>query len=245
MTEKDLIRKIENLKEIKPEKDWVVLTRRQILGDWQKPSLAEGVLEVFRVLPWIFREHRPALATLVFLGLIVGSFGFGQMALPGDPFYPIKKLTEKAAYFLVAKDQQPQAHLEMANKRLDELTTIAKNNQVRNLAPAINEFKASLSQAANTLKRVDGSSKLTKEIIRESEKLIENRGKVEALGVTVGETPEMNEALSQLVEREINSLEGRSLSEEQQKLLEQAQEDYQKGDFNQALEKLLALSYPH
>ncbi|MBI4359086.1 MAG: hypothetical protein HY577_00640 [Candidatus Nealsonbacteria bacterium] len=244
MTEKDLIKKISALQEIKPEKDWVVLTKRQILRDWQKPSLTEGVLEVFQVLPGLFRGYRPALATLAFLGLMVGSFGFSQLALPGDSFYPIKKMTERVGYLLVAKDQQPQASLEMANKRLDELTAIAQNNQARNLAPAINEFKASLGQAVNTLKVVNGSPKLTREIVKESEKLIENKSKIEALGVSVDEGQELSAALSRLVEREIKDLESRSLNSEQQKLLEQAKENYQKGNFSQALETILLLSYP-
>ena len=62
--------------------------------------------------------------------------------------------------------------------------------------------------------------------------------------MAVGETKELNEALSQLVEREIKDLEDRSLNIEQQDLLEKAKTSYQEKDFTQALETILLLSYP-
>ena len=46
------------------------------------------------------------------------------------------------------------------------------------------------------------------------------------------------------MEKEIKDLENRALTEEQQKLLEEAQSYYDKGDYSQALEKILLLSYP-
>jgi hypothetical protein len=241
MTEKDLVKKLNLLKEIKPEQDWVVLTKRQFIREVRNPSLAEQILEVFRIFPNLSFQYKPALVSLVCLGLLTGTFGLSQVALPGDPFYPIKKMTEKAGNFFVSKDNLPKVNLELANKRLDELTQVAKNNQVRNLAPAINEFQASISQVAKDL---NDSPKLTKELVKGTEKLKENREKVVAMGVAVGETEELNQVLSQLVERELKDLESRSLTDAQAKLLQTAKEDYQAGNVSQALEKIILLSYP-
>ena len=245
MNEKNLIKKIQTLKQIEPEKDWVVLTKRQIVGfeDVQmKPSFIDQVLEVFQVLPGF--NYKLALATLAVILTLGGTIGFSQAALPGDLLYPVRKFVDKTGYLFVSKNDQPKLGLEIANKRLEELTMIAQNNQGRNLAPAINEFRQSMVEAADKLKIVDGSPKITEEIVKETGKLKENREKVEALGVVVGETKELNRALSQLVEREIKDLESRSLTEEQIGILTQAKQDFKDGSYEKALEGILILSYP-
>jgi len=244
MNEKNLIKKIQTLKQIEPDKDWVALTRRQIIGfeDIQiRPSFADRVLEVFQVLPGF--SYKLALATLAVIVALGGTIGFSQAALPGDLLYPVRKLVDKTGYLLVSKNNQPKLGLEIANKRLDELTMIAQNNQGRNLAPAINEFRQSMVEAADKLKIVDGSPKITKEIVDQTEKLRENKEKVEAMGVVVGETKELNQVLSQLVEREIKDLENRSLTEEQIGFLAQVKQDFQDGNYEKALEGILILSY--
>ena len=244
MNEKNLIKKIQTLKQIEPDKDWVVLNKRQIIGfeDIQiRPSFADRVLEVFQILPEF--NYKLAMATLAVIMTLGGTIGFSQAALPGDLLYPVRKFVDKTGYLLVSKNNQPKLGLEIANKRLDELTMIAQNNQGRNLAPAINEFRQSMVEAADKLKIVDGSPKITKEIVDQTEKLRENKEKVEAMGVVVGETKELNQALSQLVEREIKDLENRSLTEEQIGFLAQVKQDFQDGNYEKALEGILILSY--
>ena len=245
MNERNLIKKIQTLKKIEPQKDWVVLTKNQILGSEEavRASRISEILEVFQVLPRFSFGYKPALVAITFVGLLVGVFGFAQNALPGSLLYPVKKMTERAETFFVSSQDLPKAQLQLANKRLTELNQIVQTNQVKNMAPAINEFKNSALEAAKGLKMVDDSPKLTRGIVDEAEKLKENKEKIEALGVVVGETKELNEALSQIVEREIKDLESRSLTLNQQKLLEKAKEDYQKGNFEQALEEVLVLSY--
>jgi len=251
MNERNLIKKIQTLKQIEPEKDWVVLTKRQIVGfeDVQiKHSFTDQIFEVFQVFANSGFNYKLALATLAVIGVLgSAAIGFSQAALPGDLLYPVRKLVDKTGYLFVSKNDQPKLGLEIANKRLEELTIIAQNNQGRNLAPAINEFKQSIVEAADKLKivnTVNGSPKITKEIVKETAKLRENKEKVEALGVVVGETKELNEALSQLVEREIKDLESRSLTEEQTGILAQAKQDFEDGSYEKALEGILILSYP-
>jgi len=249
MNEKNLIKKIQTLKQIEPEKDWVVLTKRQIVGfeDVQIKhsfSFTDQIFGVFQVLSGLGFNYKLALATLAVIGVLGGTIGFSQAALPGDLLYPVRKLVDKTGYLFVSKNDQPKLGLEIANKRLEELTIIAQNNQGRNLAPAINEFKQSMVEAADKLKIVDGSPKITREIVKETGKLMENKEKVEALGVVVGETKELNQALSQLVEREIKDLESHSLTEEQTGILAQAKQDFEDGSYEKALEGILILSYP-
>jgi hypothetical protein len=243
MTEKDALKKIQLLKRIEPNKDWAVLTKRRLLGDFREPGLAEQILEIFQAWPNLSWQYKPALASVVFASILVGTFSLAQSSLPGNLLYPVKKLTEKIESVFIAKAELPRTRLELAGRRLNELAEIAQSNQVKNLASAINEFQASQLEAAKNI--ADSQSlKLTKEIVQATEKIEREREKIEALGVDVGETKELNEALSQWAEREIKDLEGRTLSESQQELLAQAKADYEEGNFSQALEVILQLTYP-
>ncbi len=241
MEEKDLIKKIQALKQIQPEKDWMVLNKKQIIGfeDYEiRASFIDQILEVFEMI-----NYRLVLATLAVIFALAGTFGLSQLALPGDFLYPVKKLADKTGYLFVSEENQPKFSLQVANKRLEELTVIAQKNQSKNLAPAINEFKQSTIEAADKLAPANNSIKLTKEIVKETEKLQENKEKIEAL-VVVCDTEELAQALSQLVEREINDLNDRSLTDDQKQVLEQAKQDFEAGNYTKALEGILLLSYP-
>jgi len=231
MTEKELIGKIRELRQIQPRKDWVSLTKIQILGE-----SARGRASVS-----FFPFWRPALATVMALGILIGAFGFAQNSLPGDILYSIKKLTEKSQAVFVSKEELPKYNLEIANKRLDELTEIAQTNQVKKLAPAISEFQANMSEAAKSLSEVKGQG--VEKIIAQTKKLEENKQKVEEVLATKIETEKFDNALSRLVESEIKDLESRTLTEEQELLLEEAKADFSAGNYSQALEKILILSY--
>ncbi len=251
MTEKELIRKICLLKEIKPENDWVFLTKKQLIGGEQlignpiKHGLIDSVVEIFQALPNY--NLRPALIAAAFIAILAGTTGLSQTALPGDALYPIKKLTEKAGYLMVAENKQPKAKLEIAGKRLGEIEVMAKamakKNQESNLVPAIKEFRNSLTEATNKIKASQDSPALAMEIVREANKIQVNKEKLEALGVNVGGTYELEEALSGLVAREIKDLESRSLTEAQAEVLVQIKADFERGDFEQALEKILLLTF--
>jgi hypothetical protein len=75
MSEKELIGKLRELRQIKPNRDWVVLTKSQILG---------SEVNQHRVLINFFRL---AYAGLFLVLILVGLFGISQRALPGEPLY--------------------------------------------------------------------------------------------------------------------------------------------------------------
>ena len=240
MQEADLIKKIRLLNQIKPSKDWVLLVKKELFQE-EIPTFKAN-RDPFSVILGIFPRlnYKFAFATLLFFGILAsGAFSFSQKSLPGDFLYPLKRVAEKGRAVFVAEKDQSQAQLETANKRLEELTKIAEQNQVQKLAPAINEFQSSLSQVAKNLKE---PKKLTKEVVEQTKKLAENKEKIEALGVVVGETEELDASLRELVEREIKDLESRSLTEEQLALLAEAQQDLAAGNFAAALEKIWLLS---
>ena len=228
MTEKNLIGKIRELRQIKPKRDWVILTKSQILG---KEFIQPRVLN-------IFPGFRVGLAGAVIVSILFGIFTLAQNSLPGDLLYPIKKITERSRAVFISEEKLPKYNLELANKRLEELNEIIQTQRAQRLAPAISEFQAQAREAAKNLPEI----KEIEKIVAPANKLEENKRKVEEVLAIRIETEELDNALAQLVEREIKDLEGRTLTEEQQKLLTEAKELYEAGNYGQALEKLLILS---
>lgn len=239
MTDKQLISKIKELREIKPSKDWVVSLKIGILGKEQE-RFSWGFI---REIGFIF-QYKKALATVAVFGVLLAIFGVAQNALPGDTLYPLKKITERSRTLFSPEGSQSRLVFEVANKRLDDLTRVAENNSVKNLAPAINEYKASVAQVVKNLTK--GTSKIsvkaTKEIALEVKKLEEKEQIVASLGVEIGGNKELDNALSQLVEKEIKDLEGRTLAKDQQEILGGIKSDFGAKNYSQALEKILLLN---
>lgn len=239
MTEKQLIAKIRTLRQIEPSKDWVVLTKKRILS---KEKSSFTFIPFFKELhkgeKFIFR-YKPLFATALVGAVLIGLFGFAQRSLPGDALFSIKKIAEKSQAVFISKKNQPKHDLEIVNKRLDDLTKIAEANQTQKLAPAIKEYQESISQAAESLGKAE--SETVQEIVEEVKKLEEKSEKIKALGIEIGENTELDNVLANIVEREIESLEERVLSEEKQEILAKVKEDYESGNYYEALENILLL----
>lgn len=235
MEEKQLIGKLRELRQIKPSKDWVVLTKKQILGQEEK---YQNLISVFQTL-----FAKPAYAGLIVVFVLVGLFGtftFAQKSLPGDPLYQIKKISEKAQAVFVSQSEKPKVQLELANKRVEELNKIAETNQVQKLAPAIKEVQNSFSQATKNLVKLE---KTDKEAVDKIVSLKKNLEKAETtLGTQIG-SEEDEETMAEWIKNQvamlIKELENRILTEKEKELLSQMKELVEKGEYSQALELYL------
>ena len=225
MRKSQCIRKIRELKRVEPRKDWVLLTKTQILG-------AEPALNLFSFA-------KPVFAGFFALLFVLGIFQFSQSAVPGESLYYFKKIVEKSQIFFSSEEERPRMNLELANRRLQDLSQIAEKNEVKKLAPAMNEFQAKITEAAQNLTKV---KKINREIVVQIQKLEENEQKVEEVLATKIETEEYDNALAQLVEREILEMEEKTLTPEDELLLEGAREDFENRDYSDALVKILDLS---
>ncbi|MBZ9577517.1 hypothetical protein KJA13_00555 [Patescibacteria group bacterium] len=241
-TEKQLISKLQELQQIKPRQDWVVFTKEQVLGE-EKPvsgfSFISFIREIQRGERFIF-QHKPAFATLLVLAILFGLFGFAQNSVPGDTLFSIKKIAEKGQVVFISEKDQPKHDLELANKRLDDLTKIAQENEVKNLAPAINEYQESASKAAESLAKMESKDpEIVKEIVEQTQKLEESKQiLIEVYGVAGLEKEQAN--LTKIViEWLIEDLENSSLTEEQEEVLAEVKEDYEAENYSDALEKIL------
>jgi len=230
MTEKELIGKIRELRQIQPSKDWVSLTKSQILG---KEDKYNNLISVFQIL-----FSKPAYAGLVVVFVLFGLFGFSQNSLPGDLLYPIKKITERSQAVFVSEEELPKYNLEIANKRLEELNEIAQTNQVKKLAPAISEFQANISEAAKSLAKV--KSQDVEKIVAQTKKLEENKKKVEEVLATKILSQETEESLISFYKTQaemlINDLGNQTLTEEKEEILNQMKKLFEEEKYLETLE---------
>jgi len=246
MTEAEVIKKIQELKQIRPRKDWVFLTKSQILPKEPKRSFG-SFLEVF---PRFFSQfqYKPVLVTVTVLGVLIGLFGFAQNSLPGDWLYPIKKVSERGQVVFVSQEKLPKYNLDIANKRLEELNKIAETNQVKKLAPAIEEVEVSQKEAVKSVAKITQPEQAL-EVGKAIEELKENTEIIKSYGVVVNDMEELEEKyqniIKTIVEREINDLETRSLSEQQKELFEEVKTYYNEENYQEALIKILELSRIH
>ncbi|MDI6602604.1 MAG: DUF5667 domain-containing protein [Patescibacteria group bacterium] len=250
ITEKKLIGKLRELRQIKPNKDWVLLTKSQILGQEEKYRSPISIISVLRVF-----FAKPGYAGLVIIFILVslfGTFTLAQNSLPGQLLYPIKKISEKTQAVFVSEIDKPKTSLELASKRLEELTKVAETNRVQNLAPAINEFQASVSEAAKNLSKIDATSSdpaVVKRFVDQAKKIGEKVEEVKSLGVVIGEEglEKLEKASSKLelellvlsLENMISDLENRTLTEKQEKILSQMKELLEEEKYSEVLELFL------
>ena len=229
VTENQLIAKIRKLSQIKPRKDWVVLTKSQILG----------AVDV-KHQPFYFPFFKPAFAGLVVVFILFGAFGYNSVknSLPGDPLYIIRKVAHLGQAILTSETDKPAYQLKLANDRLEDLTKVS----AKNLAPTINEYQANISQAVKELSKVDAATSsptVIKKIVQEAKKIEENKQKVESLGVVIDGTEELDDALGKIAGDLIVDLENRTLTEEKENILNKMRELFEQEKYSEALELYL------
>jgi len=249
MSEKDLISKIQKLRDIEPSHDWVIFTKERILGKEFSNKEEKTWLQSlnFGYITELF-ARRFAFAYLsiaiVFVG-ILGIFNFSQNALPGDSLYSLKKITEKGQGVFVSEKNQARYDLKMVSKRLDDLTKVAEFNNISNIASAIKEVQKSEEKAINSLNivKLQDNSEEVEGILAQVKELEEKKERLEQVYGIVGleETKETNSTKT-ITERLIKEIENKTLTEMEEQDLLEAMKYYEKGNFSKALEILYFVS---
>jgi hypothetical protein len=222
--DKLLISRLRELRNVKPEKEWVSSAKLSILGQEEKRTF----------LPFF----QPALAGVTFaLALLV--FGFAQNSLPGDLLYSLKRVSEDGRMIFVSDQIREQINLEMANKRLTELALLAEKNETGRLPQAINEFQDSIAKLATDSSDESDPVK-NKEMV---DKMANEMQTVMAyLGADIGgeEFEELKERTdTEYVKYLIADMNERSLTESQQDVLKQMIKLAEQGEYLSALELYL------
>lgn len=228
LTEKQLIGKVRKLRQIRPRKDWVSLTKKDILGE--EPGL-------------FFSSYlKPAIGGLMTIFVLFGVLGYGLVknSLPGDVLYAVKKAVHQGQAIFISEAEKSAFQLKLANDRLEDLAKAP----AKNLAPTISEFQANIAEAAKNLAKIDATTSspiAIKKIVEQTQELEENIEKVESLGVVIGKEgmSEWNKAVKRVTENLIEDLEGTTLTEEKEKILSKMKELFEEGKYSEALELYL------
>ncbi len=258
MTEKDLIKKIQELRRIQPRKDWAVLTKNRILGE--EKSRFSQITEGIEILRDFGFSRKLSLRTIgissgILILLIVGIFFLAESSLPGEPFHSLEKLAENGQKIL---QDEPEFHLNIAEKRAQELKKIAEANQTEKLSPAIKEYQDSLKKLSESLAKNSKQPEQTLHIAKKVNKLKEETKEIEkVLGIKIEEIKEIENGtivllekdiketeykMARLAERLLQDLEKSSLTEAQKELIIEAKKCLAKGDYENSLIKILKAS---
>jgi len=230
--EAEIIKKLQGLKEIKPNRHWVSLTKSQILGI-EKPAISP------------FFIFKPAYAGLVVVFILFGVFGIAQNSLPGDFLFPIKKITEKSQAVFISEAEKPNFQLKLTSERLEDLSRIVQANQVEKLSFALKEFSATKAEAekevTNSIKsKPEEAVQIAKKVAPELQEINEKEGEVLAsLGLEPTEEETGEPAEKTIVGILINDAANASLTEEQEDDLAKIIEHYENGNYQGALELYL------
>ena len=226
ISEKQLIESLKQLKEIKPRKEWAVLLRSQIVTEQvQEPVRAESA-NFISAFSSTFFQKKMAYSFAAVLILAAGVFGLSRLLPAGQlPQKNIASLTQQATL---------QQNVEALNSKINSLAASSKANKV-----AINDIDKNVSALAKTLKANPVKDSQTLKSIANSLKTLAD---VTGKGADFTADPNVQALYQTVVESQIADLQKTTLTQDQQKILAQAQGLYKKGDYSGALEKIWDLS---
>jgi len=245
MNTKELENTIKQLKEIKPNQEWVSLLKSQILNPAEQKQVIEVVempekkVGIIDIISGMIFQNKFAYATATLVFMVVGVFGFVNYTMPGDMFYPVKKIVEQT---------QSQTTLQIAYNRSEDLVKVVKENKIQNITPAITEFKASISDAVKNLTNSlsnDNSKDSVVAVLEEVKKIQKNQKELETLGISISGTEEMSEldsVMAIIVEDQIADLELATLTEDQEQVLIDAKDLFEQKMYSESLEKILEIN---
>ena len=151
MEEKDLIQKLQNLKQIKPNQDWVFWLKANILQTKPQSGLYKPKvkLAVFSFVSKYQKTLVPSLLAFFF----VFSFVFAQTTLPGNVLYPIKTLTQNAKIYLASENTKPVVRLEIVKARMEDLGKV--ENYEKEISAIAKNIRRDLEIVPEEIKKIN------------------------------------------------------------------------------------------
>ena len=216
MQEYQVIQKIKKLQQIKPRKDWVVFSKKQILG----PESEEKT----PLFAWMFLPIRKRALVLASL--------FIAMALTGIFFY-LNSQTPSSS-ILVSEDQDEakvlsslqglEKNLKEIKLSLDNLKNVKDQSQALVMAEIVKSTAKEGTRMVDNIK--DSQRSLSKEVL----------ASLNGIGNTYKELGETaNDTQIEMIEGLIEYLKQVSLSEEDQARLQKAEQYYNEGKYTEAM----------
>ncbi len=237
MEELKIIKKLESLKGTKPNAEWVLSAKRDIISkQFEKaPSVtfASFINTIFSA---------PRVMVPAFASIIVALLGFtvytAQSAMPGDRLYAVKQATEDLQMSVLSPQAQSVAKVNQAEERLSELDNITKQseNQGNRLAAGISEVKKALSVASKELANVPENQQaaMVGQIVSKISKI----EKTTNASIIDDKSSDYQALYKSFADSQIKELETNenNLTAEQKNLLLNAKESFSVGDYSKAIE---------
>lgn len=220
--EKILIKRIKQLKKIKPDRDWVFSVKHEIMGTRFSPFF------VFKPLPVV------SFAFLLTVFVLKTFF-----ALPGERLYFVKKnIQHLASTFFVSKEE-PTVVLNIVDEKLRELEKASLENRVKQLPQTLKEYQSVSQETAKIIreKKLDEKTlSLQKPILKD---IVARQQNIKAsLNSPEAELKDFNCALFEKLSADLKE---RTLTEKQKEILNEAQKDFENKNCLDALTKVLYL----
>jgi len=214
MTNRKLVKQIQQLRSVKPDREWASFNKEQLLGDSQ--------------IHWL-PLHRQAflIGSAAVVLLAVGVVG-GQFLFEPAPVNMV------AYQELATSIKELKANLSIVTAGLQNVSEIES-------ALVMDETISSALEDGE--KFVEKAKKKTENLVMEEEPKQEVLTALVDVESALEEMREKNEQVQkELIEREIAELEGTVLTEKQIELLEKAREYLLEESYPQALEKIIEIS---
>lgn len=226
MEEKLVIKKIQGLREIKPNKDWVLLTKKEILKRDKKfvPVASFGRLFApIRKPALVFALRGVIVATVILAGAFFYLYYLNsqalQLTLEKLPFFNNDNYqTEK----MMASLAEVKANLSEIQLSLEKLKDIKSPS--RALA-ATSVIKATADRNREALGAIKSQSS--------SRKVLASISEIDETLTKISE--DSYNLQKEMISAALNDLKNRSLSEREKSLLEKAEFYYGKGDIEEAM----------
>jgi len=215
MQEYQVIQKIKKLQQIKPRKDWVVFSKKQILG----PESEEKT----PLFAWMFlpiRKRALVLASLFIAMALTGVFFYLNSQTPSS----ILVSEEHNETAILSSLQGLEENLKEIKLSLDNLKNVKDKSQALVMAEIVKSTAKEGTRMVDNIK--DSQKSLSKEVLA-SLNGIGNTYK--ELGETAGDTQ------IEMIEGLIEYLKQVTLSEEDQTRLQKAEQYYNEGKYTEAM----------
>jgi hypothetical protein len=236
MNQKELIKSLKQLKEIKPRQEWVILAKSEIFAQKQAEKIAVKNPSILDVIFSLKFQTKLAYSFAAFIFVLVGLVGFAQFTMPGDLLFPIKKIAEQSQTSLSSGTSLKKGAITF-NRRISDLAKAAAEGRKENLPSVITEINADASELAKSLK--DDTVK-DPEAIKE----IANSLKVlaDVPGTDLSANPNVKDLYKTIVESQISELGNSTLTDSQKGVLTEVISLYEQKKYTEALEAILTIN---
>jgi len=171
MKKDNLIARIKGLKSIKPEENWLILSKKQVLAQISGIKQESASASVF-VFSW---GYKLGAALCAFALLFSGVVTIAASAPVDSPLYSVKITLEKAVIALAPANERVDLQLALTQQMVNDLTKSvgSAHNQlaIETINQNLNEISVQLHQIAHPSQVAAVSEKIQKDVLRIKEEL--------------------------------------------------------------------------